>query len=152
MMDQEYLDMLNDITNDEEYQKLKCEKHHGINRFEHSMRVAKRTYIVTKRRKMNYKEATRAAFLHDYFFSFQTTTDNIKGAYKHPIFALENSKKRYQLSAKESNIIRSHMFPLSKELPRSREAWIVTRVDKSIALYEFFKFKFKPLQKLRKSS
>lgn len=152
MMDREYLQIANDIINNEKYQKLKSEDHHGITRYEHSMRVAKRTYLLSKRLKLNYKEATRAALLHDYFFSDQTTTKNLKGAFRHPIFACKNANEMIKLSEKENNIIRSHMFPLAKEFPKSKEALIVGYADKSVAFYEFLKFKFNPFKRFRKNN
>lgn len=152
MMDKEFFNITNDILNDEKYRKLQSEPHHGVTRFDHSVRVAKRTYLFAKKRKMNYKEATRAALLHDFFFSNQVVTDNIKAAYKHPIFAYKNASKYYGLSNKESNIIRSHMFPLSVEIPKSKEAWVVSCADKSVAFYEFLKFKFKPFKRFKKNN
>ena len=56
------------------------------------------------------------------------------------------------LSEKENNIIRSHMFPLAKEFPKSKEALIVGCADKSVAFYEFLKFKFKPFKRFRKNN
>ena len=142
MMDREYLAIANEIINDEKYQKLKDEKHHGITRYEHSIRVAKKTYIMTKKRNLDYKKATRAALLHDFFYSYQTAPNAPKRMCKHPYVAYYNANEMIELSSKENNIIVSHMFPLTREYPKSREAWVVTYVDKIVALKEFIKYKF----------
>ena len=144
MMDKEFLDIANDIIYTPEFQKLKGEKHHGITRYEHSIRVAKRAYMRSKKKGLDYEKVTRAALLHDFFGASDITTKWLKIAYEHPIRAYENASKFCDLSDKESNIIRCHMFPLSKELPKSREAWVVSFADKKVAIYEYGKYKFNP--------
>ena len=142
MMDREFLNIVEDILSNKEYQKLGSEYHHGTTRLDHSLRVAKKTYITAKKMGLDYKEATRAALLHDFFVESQITSKMLKVAYEHPIRAYENASKYYSLSKKEGNIIRSHMFPLSKEFPKSKEALIVTLSDKQIAIKEYAKYKF----------
>jgi uncharacterized protein len=144
MMDDEFIKITDSIINDDKYQSLKKEPHHGISRYEHSMRVAKLTYIRSKKKNLDYVQATRAALLHDYFNKSELKTKWLKTAYEHPIIAYNNAKDIFALTEKEGNIIRSHMFPMCKELPKSREAWIVTFVDKKIAMYECIKYKFSP--------
>ena len=141
-MDREFISIIDELLQNKEYKKLGSEYHHGTTRLEHSIRVAKKTYIATKKRGLNYKEATRAALLHDFFLEDQLTTKMLKTAYEHPQLAYKNACKYYPLTKKEGNIIRSHMFPLSKEFPKSREALIVTLSDKQIAIYEYAKYKF----------
>ncbi len=142
MMGKEYLAIANEIIYRDDYQKLKHEKHHGISRYEHSIRVGKRTYIIAKRMGLDYKSATKAALLHDFFTSNDSNYHGVKILYNHPLIACKNASKIIELSNKETNIIKSHMFPLSKSFPKSKEAWIVSLVDKRIATYEFIKYKF----------
>jgi len=144
MMDKEFLELVDDVLSIEKYRKLRQEKHHGTTRFDHSIRVAKRVYLRTKKRGLDYKSATKAALLHDFFSASDITTKWLKIAYEHPQKAYKNASKYYQLSPKETNIIKSHMFPLSKEFPKSREAWIVTYYDKKVAILEYTKYKFNP--------
>jgi len=59
----------------------------------------------------------------------------IKHAIAHPIIAFENASQYFDLNEKEENIIKAHMFPFG--LPRSKEAWIVSFVDKYIATFEY---------------
>ena len=142
MMDKEFLEIEKDIIYTPEFQKLKYEKHHGITRYEHSIRVAKSTYLMTKKMGLDYKKATRAALLHDLFYASDITTKWLKISYEHPIRAYQNASKICQLSDKEINIIKCHMFPLSRELPMTKEAWIVSIADKKIATIECMKYKF----------
>ena len=63
-------------------------------------------------------------------------TDSIKHAAAHPLIALDNARKYFELNQKEENIIKGHMFPFG--MPKSREAWIVSYVDKYIAVFEYY--------------
>ena len=49
----------------------------------------------------------------------------------------------FDLSVKQQDMIRSHMFPINISVPKYAESWIVSMVDKCVALEEFsHKFKF----------
>ncbi len=133
-----------EIINTDKYQSLKGENHHGLSRYDHSMRVARNTYKISKKLKMDYISATRGALLHDYF----TDEDyrNTKGFKKysmHPVIALNNAIREFELNPLEENIIVSHMYPMGKNKPKYKESWLVTSVDKSVAMYECARFKLK---------
>lgn len=133
-----------DIINTEKFNELKSESHHGLTRAIHVMRVSKYTYKIAKKLGMDYVSATRAALLHDYFTEsdFQGTK-GIKKGIDHPSIAYNNAIKEFNLNKKEENAITSHMFPLGKVVPKYKESWVLTLVDKSVATYELTKFKFK---------
>ena len=131
-----------DIINNEYYQKLIEENHHGLNRYEHSIRVAKKTYNIAKKLNINYVSATRAALLHDFFIN--TDFGEIKGIKKgttHPEIALQNAKKHFNLNKKEEDAIINHMFPLTFTPPASLEGVVLSLTDKIIAIYEYSRFK-----------
>lgn len=128
----------------EKYQSLKLEKHHGLTRYNHSIKVAKYTYILSKMLKFNYKEATIGALLHDYFNSREYLDANKYEKLRiHPFLALNNAKYEYNLTPLEENIIMSHMWPIGKIRPNYKESWCVSTVDKIVALEEFINYKFK---------
>lgn len=131
------------IINTNKFNKLKNENHHGLTRYIHIMRVSKFTYKITKKLNMDYVSATRAALLHDYFTKsdFDTNSNSRKELVNHPEVAVSNALKEFKLNNIETNAIKSHMFPLGKELPKYKESWILTLVDKSVAIYEMTKFK-----------
>jgi uncharacterized protein len=133
-----------DIISNERFLSLKNEPHHGITRYDHIMHVAKCTYKIAKGLHLDYVAATRGALLHDYFNDSEY--DDVKGIKRgsiHPAIALNNAKKDFILSKKEENIIASHMYPFGKVKPNCKESWIVTTVDKSVAIYECTRYKFK---------
>ena len=72
------------------------------------------------------------------------STNDTKGLKKlrntltHPKYAEINARGIVSLNDKESNIIRSHMFPIFYVIPKYTESWIVSLVDKVVATYEFY--------------
>jgi uncharacterized protein len=57
--------------------------------------------------------------------------------FSHPIVAMHNAEKYFDLDNKVLNIIESHMFPLTiTHVPKSKEAIIVCFVDKYCAIRE----------------
>lgn len=134
-----------DIIEKDKFKSLKNDPHHGITRYDHVLRVAKNTYRVSKMLKMDYISATRGALLHDYFNDndYQDTKGSLKKYNIHPVIALNNARREYELNTKEENIIVSHMYPFGDVKPNCKESWVVTTVDKGVALYECARFKFK---------
>ena len=131
-----------EITKSNKFNELKSENHHGITRYKHVLRVSKYTYKISKLLKMDYISATRAALLHDYFTNEELHNDSsLKSGIIHPEVACINAKKDFELNEIERNAIVSHMFPLGNEIPKYKESWILTIVDKLVATYEMTRFK-----------
>ncbi len=138
----EFLQIVDDIINNEKFLALKHELHHGISRYEHSMRVAKMTYMMTKKMHLDYERATRAALLHDFFIDKDTECYTTKETFKvHPKIALINAKKYFDIDKKQANMIEAHMFPVSNIIPKYKESWIVTLSDKIVASHEMYRYK-----------
>lgn len=138
----EFEKLVNDILINNKFKELDKELHHGISRAGHSIRVAKSTYVVTKKLHLNYESATRAALMHDFYINEDLETKNcVKALSEHPTKALENASKYYNITSLEANIIASHMFPFGPVIPKHAESWIVTLVDKTVALYEMYRYK-----------
>ena len=135
--------IVEDILNNDKFKSLSRELHHGISRYEHSLRVAKYSYnVATILHMKNYKEITRAALLHDFYDDVDLGNDTpYERLYTHPHTAVVNAKKYFELNETQENIIESHMFPMSKTLPKSKEAVLVSLMDKSAATYEMAHFK-----------
>lgn len=139
---QEFEDITKDILNNKQFQELNLELHHGISRYDHSLRVAKYTFQISKKMHWNYENATRAALLHDFFLDSQLDQYNIAETWcKHPQIALENAKKYFILNSRQENAIVSHMFPSCKVMPKYKESWLITCVDKGVSFYEMYRYK-----------
>lgn len=138
----EFQMIVEDILNNHEFQELDQELHHGISRYGHSMRVAKYVYKVSKKMNWDYEKVTRAALLHDFFLDNQLEEYGIAKTWcKHPEIALENAKKYFELDDRQENVIVSHMFPSCKVMPKYKESWLVSCVDKCVSFYEMYRFK-----------
>ena len=138
----EFNQIVEDILKHEEFLKLQHELHHGISRFEHSVRVAKMAYRMSKKLGMDYERVTRAALLHDFYTDEDTLKYNAKQTLKtHPSIALDNAKKYFDLDKMQENIIEAHMFPLTKKIPAYKESWLVSGADKVVATHEMYRYK-----------
>ena len=74
--------------------------------------------------------------LHD-FFTTEVQHDNaIFKLRRHPNHAVENSQKYFDLSDKQVDIIKTHMFPVTFTPPKYLESWIVDIVDDVVSIYE----------------
>lgn len=137
--DFEYISIVNDILEHSEFNKIKNITHHGLNRFDHCMRVSYYSYKITKFLKLGYKDVARAGLLHDFFLVDNEGVDATKRLdvlINHPKYALINANKHFELSDKEKDIIRTHMFPVALKIPKYVESWIVDIVDNLVAIYE----------------
>lgn len=90
------------------------------------------------------RAAARGGLLHDLFFydaiERKIAEPSRSHIFEHPLDALENAKTVTELNSKEENIIVSHMFPLSKNMPRYMESFIVSHSDKTCAVKEAVDF------------
>ena len=133
---EEFNSIITDICENKEFNKLKDKTHHGISRYDHSMRVAYYTYLTTKFLKLNYKEATRGALLHDFFIDEVKDLSSINRFRKHPEYAVKNAKKYFEITKLEENIIKTHMFPITFTPPKYIESWLVDIIDDISSIYE----------------
>ncbi len=137
----EFLDIIKDILENKEFQKLSNYEHHNSNRLQHSLNVSYRSYKISKKLNFDYEKVTRAALLHDFFLidNYSITKYNrLKTLFNHPKYALDNSLRYFDLSDMEKNIIVTHMFPLGRYLPRYKESLLVDFVDDYVAIREAY--------------
>ena len=120
------------------YFKTKSIVHHGSTRYNHSVRVAYTSFKISKALGCDTNCTIRAGVLHDFFLvrDDQNIATSTKMLIEHPSLAKENAINYFGVNEKEQNIIESHMFPISKISPNSKEAWIVTLPDKIVATFE----------------
>ncbi len=144
-LDEEYLKIVNHILTSDLFLKLKNCEHHGITRFEHSLKVSYNAYKFAKRFNLDYKSVAIGGLLHDFFLDENVKLkDRFFSVFNHPLKAEINALEKFNVSSKEADIIRSHMFPINTTLPKYKESWIVSMYDKKIAFSEFgHKFGYK---------
>lgn len=128
------------------YQQMQSIGHHSTSVYAHSVSVAYHSYLIATRLGLDERSTIRGALLHDfYLYKFSQErkqkpsgfllADVMRHMVRHPQKALQNAEKNFSLNARERNIIASHMFPVG--LPRTREALVVSLVDKGLAAYEY---------------
>ena len=132
--------LIEKTKNDPKILRMKKYTQHGkVSTYDHCLRVARNSYRLCKALKMKVKEEdlVRGAMLHDYFlYDWHTHEGRLHGL-THPDTAASNAKRDFDLTEKEENIIKSHMWPLTlKHIPKSREAVVVCLVDKICSLKE----------------
>ena len=139
-LDEDYKNIVDDILNHEEFQKTKDINHHGLNRYDHSLRVSYYSYKLAKLLHIGYEEVARAGLLHDFFLVNSkdiTIKEKLNTLVNHPKYAKAYSEKYFDLNNKEKDIIVSHMFPIAPtRLPKYAESWIVNLVDDYVAIRE----------------
>ena len=133
----EFVDIVSDIVALDEYQKMKNYTHHiGYTRYQHCLNVAWYTYLWCKRSGLNYKSATRGAMLHDFYLYDQHKGEQpIPGRHVevHPMVALANADKYFEVDEIMYDCITHHMFPSTSIRPVTMEGYIVSIADKYCA-------------------
>lgn len=139
--DNEFTNIVGHILDNEEFNKIKEIEHHGISRFDHSLKVSYYSYKVAKALKLDYYDVARAGLLHDFFLSDdeRTLKDRFLSTFVHPKKAEKNADIIFGINEREADIIRTHMFPVNLSVPRYAESWVVNFVDKVVGTYEFSK-------------
>ena len=136
----EYKKIYKEFIKNPKYKKLVKENHHGTSRIEHICRVAKVSYGISKFFKLDYISTTRGALMHDFFLNDELSSKRFR---THPKKAYDNAKKYFEVNEKEKDIILSHMFPLTPEMPKYMESHVVSIADKVVSIYEFGRYQVK---------
>jgi len=139
----EFLLCIKDIKNNETVLKMKnFMQHCDTSCYDHCYNVALISFFICKKFNLDYKAAARAGFLHDLFlYDWHIKSEEHKPlhGFRHPYIALKNASKLYNLSKKEQDIIKKHMWPLTVIPPRYLESYIVSFADKYCAISESLK-------------
>lgn len=125
-------------------------QHFDTSCFDHCYTVSYYSYYLCKKLGWDYKSVTRAAMVHDLFlYDWRDKKVERKGfhAYTHPKIACKNASKIFDLSDKEKDIILKHMWPVTIHMPKSKEGFLLTFVDKYCAILEGVKYFIKSLKK-----
>lgn len=113
-------------------------QHSNVTCLEHSIYVSYSSYLICKRLGLDYRSAARGGLLHDFFLYDWHITKLRNGlhGFTHPYTALKNANENFSLNKIEKDIIEKHMWPLTIRLPKYKESFIVSFVDKYCSLME----------------
>ena len=140
----EFFNIIQDIISNDTVKQMKHYRQHcNTSCYKHCMQVAYFTYIACKKLKLDYISATRAAMIHDLFlYDWRKKYRDIDlpglHAFVHPQIALKNASQLFALNEMEKDIIAKHMWPVTFGLPKYRESYIVTVMDKYSACLETY--------------
>ncbi|MCI6350223.1 MAG: HDIG domain-containing protein [Tenericutes bacterium] len=140
-MKEEYNELIKDIiTNDKVKSMDNFIQHCDTTTLEHSKEVSYLCYKICKKLKLDYKSATRASLLHDFYLYEWRTNKERWHEFKHPYIALKNAEEEFNLNRKEKNMIKTHMWPLTIIPPSSLEGLVLTLVYKYSATKEIISY------------
>ncbi len=138
----DYLELVGGLLSSEELQSLKqYEQHLEIDRLQHILGVSFLSYKICKKLGWDYVAAARGGAMHD--LVYYNWRDGETGGwhrlhgYYHPKRAAMNAKELCaDLTKKEEDIIKKHMWPLTVLPPKYKEGFVVTFCDKYCATRE----------------
>lgn len=116
-------------------------QHGNTTTLKHSIFVSYLSYKIAKKLSWNYWSVARAALLHDFYLYDWHNQEKKKlfekHGFTHPMTALKNANHYFELNELEKDIIIKHMWPLTfRHIPRYKESFLVSFVDKYIAIKE----------------
>lgn len=138
----EFIQMIDDLLNNDTVKQMKnFRQHYETSCFDHCLIASYYCYLYGKKFNLDYVSCARAAMLHDLFlYDWRKKQDDRKGlhAFTHPKTAYKNASKLFDLNEKEKDIILKHMWPVTIALPKYKESYLLTLVDKYCALNESY--------------
>ena len=136
-------ELLRDVLKNPRVRQMGQYVQHGkVSTLEHCENVARLSCRINRAFHLHGDERAlvRGGMLHDFYLydwhKWDGGTHALHG-FQHPERAAKNAIRYFQISEKERQIIRCHMWPLTiTKLPKCREAWIVCLADKCCAVAE----------------
>lgn len=142
--DELYISIIKDILFNNEVISMNDFIQHGkTTTLQHCINVSYVSYKIARFLNLDYKSVARASLLHDFYLydwhdDIPKEIDRLgKHAFYHPKVALGNALRIMKLNRLERDIIIRHMWPVTIILPKFKESWLVSLVDKYCAIYEF---------------
>lgn len=140
--DKYFISIISDmIENNTVKQMNDFKQHYETTCFEHCLVASYYCYLLCKKFNLDYISCSRAAMVHDLFlYDWRKRQNGRKGlhAFTHPQTAYDNASKLFDFNEKEKDIIVKHMWPVTLALPKYKESYILTLVDKYCALNESY--------------
>ena len=152
--DNEFLKIIDDLLHNETVLEMKnFRQHYETSCFDHCLEASYYCYKICKKFNLDYVSSARAAMVHDLFlYDWRERQPDRKGlhAFTHGKTSYENASKIMEINDLQKDMIVKHMWPLTIKLPRYRETYILTLVDKYCALSEsYYEIKSKHSKKIQ---
>ena len=134
-----FFECVADLLKEPKVQKMQEIRQHveDANCLQHCLFVAYLSFLFCRKFHLDAVSAARGGLLHDlYLYDWRTHKGNHMTM--HPITALANATRLFELNEKEKEIIVKHMWPLTPAFPKYAESFVVSTADKLCALAEIF--------------
>lgn len=132
-----FIEIYNEVSTNSRFEECANYMHHGDTSIKkHAITVTLLALNLSEKLniKVNKRYLIRGALLHDYFlYDWHDMKLKDLHGFHHPTKALKEALKDFNLSRKEIDIIKHHMFPLTYECPRCKESLLVCIADKICA-------------------
>lgn len=138
--DNEFINIISDIIKNAKVQEMKnYRQHYTTSCFDHCLVASYFCYQFCKKHNLDYVSCSRAAMVHDLFlYDWRKRQNGRKGlhAFTHPRTSYENANSLFVLNDIEKDIILKHMWPVTPALPKFKESFVLTVIDKRCAINE----------------
>lgn len=133
-----YRACVEDLLHAPAVQSMEDIRHHpGVSCLEHSAFVSYVAFRLARKWGADGRTAARAGLLHDLYLYDPRSLPSYRQCFAHPVAAARNAAALCGgLTEREEDSILSHMWPLSRRAPHSREAAAVCLADKLCACAE----------------
>ncbi|MEG2513427.1 MAG: HD domain-containing protein [Acetivibrio sp.] len=149
-VEQEYMDYITEFINSEQVKEMKKYVQHGdTSTYAHCLKVSYYSYKIAKKWNLNAKDCAIGGLLHDLFLYDWHDKDRdgrrefiLPHGFTHGVVAERNARKYFDIDLMCSDIIITHMFPLTIwKVPKYKESYVVLMVDKYLSTAEVFRRK-----------
>ncbi len=138
----EFINMAGPLLENSALRTLSQFDHHrGKTRLEHVREVAYLSFQWGRRLSLDCNAIVRGALLHDLFYYDWLHEGPRFHGFRHHNIALKNARKLTDLSKKEEDIIKKHMWPLTVIPPVYMESLIVSVIDTFCSARDYIDFK-----------
>ena len=128
-----------DILDSDEFQRIVGQRHHIFSTVGyHSVHVAQKMLIFARIFGFDEEDAVRGSLWHDVgIFDRDSFEGSMDTAHSHPIRSLMEAEKSGTVDSTQADMIANHMWPVTRERPKTMEGLMITIADKWCAVTEF---------------
>lgn len=127
----------NEVKKNPRFRECRCYISHGKTDIRtHMINVAYLSLSLSEKLgiKVDKEALVRGALLHDfYLYDWHDKKLSEFHGFRHPSAAIKEALKDYDLTKKEQEMIKHHMFPFTYNMPKSNEAKLLCIADKICA-------------------
>ncbi|MBQ1917163.1 MAG: hypothetical protein II177_06760 [Lachnospiraceae bacterium] len=131
-----------DIIGSNDFRRIVGQRHHIFSTVGyHSVHVAQKMLFLSRFFHMNERDIVRASLWHDVgIFDRKSFRGTSGTAHEHPLRSLKAAEESGTLNDTQADMIANHMWPVTAEMPKTREGILITIADKWCAVTEFLNF------------